>query len=129
MTAVDRLGFHVRLKAPDGMRGTRKGRHEATPARGGGDDEKSLYEEANSCEKIGEEEDVSEKGRVKTQAVGKKIIGAKTVSALNKRVRYKRQSLNTLASSRERPGASSGGPSGDLPDAPASQRRQAAEAR
>jgi hypothetical protein len=63
MTAVDRLGFHVRLKAPDGMRGTRKGRHEATPARGGGDDEKSLYEEANSCEKIGEEEDVSEKGR------------------------------------------------------------------
>jgi putative heme iron utilization protein len=23
MTAVDRLGFHVRLKTPDGMRGTR----------------------------------------------------------------------------------------------------------
>jgi hypothetical protein len=69
------------------------------------------------------------KAGVKTQAVGMKIIGAKTVSALNKRVRYKRQSLNTLASSRERPGASSGGPSGDLPDAPASQRRQAAEAR
>jgi hypothetical protein len=50
---------------------------------------------------------------VKTKAVGKKTIGA-TVSDLKKRVRYKSQSVNTVAFPPERPGASSGGQSGDL---------------
>jgi hypothetical protein len=54
------------------------------------------------------------KAVVKTKAVGKKTIGAKTVSDLKKRVRYKSQSVNTVAFPPERPGASSGGQSGDL---------------
>src|SRR6266850_5131343 len=51
---------------------------------------------------------------VKTKAVSKKTIGAKTVSDLKKRVRYKGQTVNTVAFPPERPGASSGGQSGDL---------------
>ncbi len=54
------------------------------------------------------------KAMVKTKAVGKKTIGAKTVSALKKRVRYKSQNVNSVAFPPERPGASSGGQSGDL---------------
>ena len=54
------------------------------------------------------------KAVVKTKAVGKKTIGAKTVSDLKKRVRHKSQTLNTVAIPAERPGASSGGQSGDL---------------
>jgi hypothetical protein len=54
------------------------------------------------------------KAMVKTKAVGKKTIGVKTVSALKKRVRYKSQKVNSVAFPPERPGASSGGQSGDL---------------
>jgi len=54
------------------------------------------------------------KAAVKTKAVGKKTIGAKTVSDLKKRVRSKSQNVNTVAFPPERPGASSGGQSGDL---------------
>jgi hypothetical protein len=54
------------------------------------------------------------KAVVKTKAVGMKTIGAKTVSDLKERVRYKSQSMNTVAFPPERPGASSGGQSGDL---------------
>jgi hypothetical protein len=54
------------------------------------------------------------KAVVKTKAVGKKTIGAKTVSDLKKRVRYKSQTVNTVTIPPERPGASSGGQSGDL---------------
>ncbi len=54
------------------------------------------------------------KAEVKTKAVGTETIGGKTVRGFKKRVRYKSQSVNTLAFPPERPGASSGGQSGDL---------------
>jgi hypothetical protein len=54
------------------------------------------------------------KASVKTKAVAKKTIGAKTVSALNRQVREKNQSVDTMAFSPEGPGSRSGRQSGDL---------------
>ena len=54
------------------------------------------------------------KAPVKTKAVRKKAIGAKTASALKKRVREKSQSVDTVAFSPEGSVARSGRQSGDL---------------
>jgi hypothetical protein len=54
------------------------------------------------------------KAAVKTKAVGKKTINAKTKVALKKPVRRKAQTVNPAAFPSQRPGASSGGQSGDL---------------
>jgi hypothetical protein len=76
---------------------------------------KKLSKKKRILKRISEKKKASQKKSVvKTKAVGKKTIGAKTVSDLKKRVRYKSQTANTVAIPPERPGASSGGQSGDL---------------
>ena len=64
--------------------------------------------------KLAKKRAAQEKAAVKTKAVGNKTIGAKTVSALRKRVREKSQSVDTVAFSPEGPGTRSGRQSGDL---------------
>jgi hypothetical protein len=54
------------------------------------------------------------KATARTKADGKKAIGAKGVNAPKRRVRGGIQTVGTVASSRERPRAPSGGQSGDL---------------
>ena len=50
----------------------------------------------------------------KAKVVGKKTVGAKTVKRLEKPVRQRRRTLDTVAFPPEEPGTRSGGQSGDL---------------
>jgi hypothetical protein len=76
---------------------------------------KKLSKEARILKRESAKKKTSQKKAVvKTKAVGKKTIGAKTVSDFKKGVRYKSQTVNTVTTPPERPGASSGGQSGDL---------------
>jgi hypothetical protein len=69
---------------------------------------------ASPKKKLAKKKAAPKKAEVKTKAVGKKTTGGKTAGALQKQVRGKSQSVDTVAFALEGLGARSGEQSGDL---------------
>ena len=69
---------------------------------------------ATPKKKLAKKEAAPKKAEVKTKAVGKNTTGEKTAGALQKQVRGKSQSMDTVAFALEGLGARSGEQSGDL---------------
>lgn len=69
---------------------------------------------ATPKKKLAKRKTAPKKAEVKTKAVGKKTTGGKTAGALQKQVRGKSQSVDTVAFALEGLGARSGEQSGDL---------------
>jgi hypothetical protein len=75
---------------------------------------KKMVKKKLGKKKMAKEKAAQKRAAGKTRAVGKKTIGGKAMAALEKRVRRKSQSLDTVAFSPDGPVSRSSGQSGDL---------------